>query len=343
MVAKQLKPSRYRTTCRTCGSAIRPGDMITGGKGRSVCETCSHGSLAEPVAPAPRPICPVRGLDLESSGVHSLYLESLSEAVDYVTAEVPAAADNVPFIASRYSENAARSRTDFFERHLPSTLASDIANPKKSILDAVDSMRRSLTESVVLTSPARNRRRGVNTGDEINVDRFLSRQPECWDRIERAPKPKRVVSIAINGITPGNFESRHLCPRGAAVIALADYLTEQGYSVGITLFACSRGLCQRAQRDISIVNIAVKHPDHPMDINSIVAPVCDAGINRLVALKALALAARSTLDDGLGACQSLPAELKQRFDFCIDCDVSSESSARSWLQDCINKTQTAAA
>ena len=104
-------------------------------------------------------------------------------------------------------------------------LLEELKSPPAALLAEVDAMREKLLNGLPLpTTPRRRVRRGQEFGEEIDSDRYLARVPEVWDRSVREPVVRRQVTIGINMGVAWYEKPEAVLYRGAAALALADYL-----------------------------------------------------------------------------------------------------------------------
>ena len=67
---------------------------------------------------------------------------------------------------------------DFYNFYSKDRLLGELSNPSQGLVDAVQQMRDRLSEELALpTTPRRKIRRGQEYGDEVDVDRWLARDP----------------------------------------------------------------------------------------------------------------------------------------------------------------------
>lgn len=178
--------------------------------------------------------------------------------------------------------------------------------------------------------PRRKVRRGLDYGDELNVDRWLARDPYSWERVEKSPEPRRTLTIGCNVSVHYLVTPEQLLYRGAAAVALADYLTQQGCNVGITLFKVSDEPTNLVRQ--GIVRCDLKAPDMPLDLSAVTFALCEIAFYRCAIVFAGARRWPGTLAKGLGAPVTLPAQDRAAVDFLIDSDVLGEDAALNWLR-----------
>lgn len=356
----------YPGLCRVCGRPIAKGTEIYFRKHYGIrCVECGpHTSQDERLpskragrkkarsapqpAPAPvpwepftgdgrfRPATEVPGFRaqdraaiLESDGVHRIEYGSVRELVEDALSDYAQTDGNLERLrgiqAMAFSGTA--SWGNYFTRE---RLLDQVFNPAPELMAEVDRMRERLMGELPLPiRPRRKLRRGLDCGDELDVDRWLVRDPNSWERMDRTTDAKRTVTVGCN------ISVHHLCGpedllyRGAAAVALADRLTQQGCNVGIVLFKVSLEPSTRVDR--GVLRCQLKASDMPLDLPAIAFALCEIAFYRCVVVVAGARRWPGTLAKGLGAPVLLPEADRRSVDFLIDSDVRSESAAVSWL------------
>ena len=200
----------------------------------------------------------------------------------------------------------------------------------------VEQLRERITcEVPIPTENRRKVRRGRDTGDEIDGDRFLDRIPEMWNRIEPHQIPARRVIITINASVSGGQGQDELAYRSAAAIALGDRLTEMGASVEIRLSKSTTNGPVEGLKSLVATAIA-KRSDQPMNIPEIAAGCCDIGAFRLGMVYGPTRYCEGTLTEGLGFPANLPEDAAVG-DFIIERNVTTLDAAVAWVNESINK------
>ncbi len=353
-MTSRLIPARFAGKCRVCGKAVAAGDKVWFAKHYGVrCEACGAHTAQDAPLPSkrgakartpfrPSPSIPAGGAnngdhraDRCADGTTRFEFDSVTEAVEDALDDYAQNDTNREKIRGQMAA-ALSGRSAWGNHFTKDRLLAELANPNKSLLEAVDRMREKLMGEVpIRTAPRRKIRRGQESGEELDSDRWLARVPECWDRNVREPQPKHTVTIGCNLSISGSMTADRLLYRGAAALALADILATQGYSVGITLYHAARGVTTTS--GLSLQKYNVKSPDMPLDISSIAFAMCEIAWFRVVAVLGGARHFDGILHDGLGTVTRMPAADAKDVDFLIDADVLNEQAAVSWLQGVLNQ------
>jgi hypothetical protein len=170
----------------------------------------------------------------------------------------------------------------------------------------------------------------VEWGDDLDLDRWASRDPLPWDRVDRARDGSRTLTIGCNVSAPHQARACDLLYRGAAALALADLLAEAGCSVGLALFACS--LRPSSGVAEGVVRCEMKEPGMPLDVAAVAFAVCEVAFYRCIVVCAAARRWPGLLTPGLGQPAPLPAADRVGVDFLVDTDVLGERAAVEWLR-----------
>lgn len=206
--------------------------------------------------------------------------------------------------------------------------------------DGVNRMLRNMetiTGDLKATSIRRVLHRG-SSGDELDIHRVYSGSlGDAWTSRKRARRTApQVIQIACNiGISYGQ-EPDELFWRGAAVLKLADLLTEAGYAVELVAFTSS-DLANEAGDGLDLCT-TVKQSDAPLDLNSMAATFCLAGFPRMAMLSKMVEVQAGKVADGYGR----PADrVPEHCEDAILCPrkITSKVKAVEWLQDQIHKLE----
>ncbi len=170
----------------------------------------------------------------------------------------------------------------------------------------------------------------------MDVDRFLARDPNLWNRIEREHQTKRTVTIGCNlGVNAGQAPE-DLLWRGAAAMALGDVLTQRGLNVGIVLFASVVNPTSTVRH--GVVRYQAKDPQMPLDRAGLAFAMCEIGWFRLIGAIGVSKLWPGKLSMGLGRAEKLPTADRAGMDFVVDNDVIGRTGADDWLRKAIQKT-----
>ena len=60
---------------------------------------------------------------------------------------------------------------------------------------------------------------GLDEGEELDADRWLNREPNCWEKIVREAQPRKTVTIGVNLTVYAVQDPQSLIYRGAAACA----------------------------------------------------------------------------------------------------------------------------
>ena len=211
---------------------------------------------------------------------------------------------------------------------------SELESPQQELLDAIERLKEQLLVDVPMPMGRRRRiKRGCDCGDEIDADRWLMRNPDCWERSEQQHVPSRQVTIGCNLSIHAGARPKNLLYRGAAALALADVLTERGVNVEVVAFYSSKKRTGTVRR--AVEKVRIKRSDAPMDVGSLAFAMCEIAWFRVVG----ALGGTRTMPggyrEGLGYPQSLPPPDRAGIDYLIEKDVMDEWAAKDWLNECI--------
>ena len=267
----------------------------------------------------------------DSDGVHRIEYGSVREIVEDALSGYAQNLNNRNVLHALHAQSfSGRDKwANFFTRD---RLLDQVFNPPTALTGAVDRMRERLVGELDLpTRPRRKIRRGLDWGDELDADRVFHRDPTPWERIDRAPEPRRTIQIGCNVSVSCRMTPEQLLYRGAAALALADLLTDRGCNVGIALFKCAEGPTDKVK--MGVLRCVVKAPDMPLDLSALTFALCEIAFCRCVAVCAGARRWPGRLAGNFGYSRNLPPADREGLDYLIDADVLSESAATEWLRN----------
>jgi hypothetical protein len=350
----RLIPARFNGKCRQCGRVVAKGEPVFFAKHYGVrCVSCGthtaddaplpskrsekgrYGRRPAEPQPAAEPPMTVpnagrlaawRGED----GIHRYEFKSVREAVEDALQDYAQNDTNRKRIRAS-QEQALSGEASWGNYFTKERLLAEVFNPSAELRSAIDRMRERLVDGVELPTAARRRvRRGLDYGDEIDADRWLVREPNCWERTVREPQPRRTVTIGCNVVVSGGHKPEQLLYRGAAALALADLLTRQGCNVQIVMFKCASEPTSHVSQ--SVFRYELKAPDMPLDLSAIAFAMCEIAFCRTVAVCGGYRHLPGVLKSGFGTPSDVPAADREGVDYLIDRDVLSEEAATEWLR-----------
>jgi hypothetical protein len=268
-----------------------------------------------------------------ADGVHRYEFNSVQEAVLDALDDYAQNDTNREKIRMRM-EYALSGRDSWANHFTRSRFLKEIGNPRQELLDAVDLMRKQLIDDIAAPScPRRRIRRGQEWGEELDVDRWLVRDFNPWDRNVREQQVNKTVTIGCNLTVNAYVKPHQLLYRGAAALALADILTSRGYSVAIHLFNSSEHVTPCCDR--SVFRYVVKDHSMPLDVSAVTFAMCEIAFFRVIAVLGACRHLTGIVNDGLGRAMKLPAADAKGLDFLIDADVLGQDAAIQWLKGCL--------
>jgi hypothetical protein len=266
-------------------------------------------------------------------GVYRHTWDSLGAMVEDAFSDDAQSLHNAEDIRERIQNN---TNSKWANHKTPDDLRTMLVSPDKKLLRAIDAMRSTLADDLALpTVPRRRVRHGREDGEEMDADRWLVREPNCWDRTVRESVPRRTVIIGINLSVHCQQKPAELLYRGAAACALADVLTLRGMNVGIVGFLVVNGMSSGCPELVSKVEI--KAPDMPLDMAALSTAACEIGFFRMVMVYATARRAIGKLDGSLGGPSHLPECDRAGLTYVIEQSVCSHDAAVDWLREAVSE------
>jgi hypothetical protein len=331
--------SRAVGQCRTCRRDIPKGSPTWWAQGRGfVCTACKPAPSPGDEAPQPNTGEPATGklpparLTETKPGVFNLEFDRLIDAAQSAVANNTGRCSNPAKVDERLQ---AVSGTTFLSCMTPEQLIDKLQHGDAEMVAMVDDFRQQISDDIAMPSqPRRKVRRGCEFGDEIQVERYLDKVPEMWNRMERQSAPTSRVVVLINGTVSCGQQQSELGYRAAAAIALADRLTEMGASVEIRIMHSVDGGptkdCRRA-----VISATVKQSDQPMSIPDMATGCCLIGAYRLAMVYGAARHFPGEVTRGFGTAADLPKSHREGADFIVERDVDDRHSALKWVEQAI--------
>ncbi len=358
----------FNGACRTCGKKVAKGEQAWFAKHYGIrCQACGpHTDQDAPLpsrkgkkartwarSPAPenspRPAAPrepLRGngftptyapaslkgaAALGPDGTGRLMWSSVSELVEDAFADYAQSDDARTYLAALHRRHAGDR---WANGHTPESLRKAVTDPSAELLAEIDAMRQVLLDEISLPSqPRRKVRRGLDWGDELDADRYLSREPNAWERSVRESQTRRTVTIGVNLTVACLQTAEDLIYRGAAAVALADVLTQRGVNVRVVGFSVGEDVSSAIYKLVSIVEL--KSADMPLDVASLATAVCDVGFFRMVVMPAefRHLPGRVSQTLGTRGFQYLPGPDRMSLDYLVESTVTNREAAITWLRE----------
>lgn len=285
----------------------------------------------KPRKPAPAQSPTARGRASRGSDfIDRITFESVGEVV------VDALADYAQNETNRrkMADDVARHMTGssrWANYYTKESLLAAIAKPPAHLIDAVETMRKSLMEEVCPPQASRRKvRRNQEFGDELTPEAVLTRSLTPWERMSRENVSARRVTLGVNLSVSARQQPEELLWRGAAAAALCDILTSRGLSVEIVAFWSIRNVSSLSAR--AVAKYVVKRSEMPLDLGAVSVALAEIAFARLAALFAMARHMPGVLDNCLGNPErSLPEADAKGIDFLADANITTQTAAVAWL------------
>tara|TARA_R100000458_G_scaffold58438_1_gene66478 strand:+ start:1036 stop:1968 length:933 start_codon:yes stop_codon:yes gene_type:complete len=200
-----------------------------------------------------------------------------------------------------------------------------LCNPPSWMVDraheCLDKIEAAVANAHLADAPRRRRRRNLEDGDTIMMERAMLRHPEPWERTERVPTASKVVRIMVNQSTGANMDRNTLVYRGAAAVAAAMEIERRGGKCEIYATTCNTNTKSGFGCDRLSMTTLVKPVNEPTTISRTLAVCSHIGIYRAVVLNARQTVARSSCEShGYGLRENVYGHIRDRYqpDVIID-------------------------
>jgi hypothetical protein len=219
-----------------------------------------------------------------------------------------------------------------------------LSEGRPETLTAIESMKERLATEAPAAfaqpAPRRRRVRGLDCGEEADLDRFARRDLQCWEEMRREAMPRRMVTLGVPLGASSAVRPEQMRARGAAGVALADWLGAQGYAVRIVGYHLSARIASE-QGGYSVETVELKRSNAPLDIAAVATAACETAFVRCAILPSLVRCA----DFALNSCLGYPADptAEQRAFLGLDIVVPESAcygnGAARWLSETVTAIQ----
>ena len=252
-------------------------------------------------------------VDVEFASVDELIRSSNLED-GYVNPQATAkqAASRREVHESRRAE-AAAGRDDYYEGiSTEEVLAKNTANPPDWLINGGKRCLASINAAVGnrLQTPAKRRRRiGVEDGDTVNIDRFLMRSPEPWERMEQHRNTTPIIRITFDMVTSGGARKEDLLWRGAAAVASAMQIERLGGRCEIVGINVVTTPDKDYKMKKQIIRVMIKPAHVKAPLSSTLFASAHVGFYRFVVVQAINSLTRQGANGGHGHCHNTTPQL----------------------------------
>lgn len=364
----RLIKSFFTGKCRICGKTTAKGEQVWFAKHYGIrCQACGPHTdndqplpskrtsrrpktarrtavrLAQPAPSEPLQTCGFVPLYTPASaetrlpaaagpdGIYRLVWTSLSALVEDAFTRYAQTAESRKYLDELHRRHAGDR---WANGHDEDSLRRAVRQPAARLLAAIDEMRSALLDELALPTTTRRKiRRGLDWGDELDTDRYLSREPNAWERSVRNPMARRSVSVGVNLTVAAGQSPEDLLYRGAAAVALADLLTQRGINVRIVGLSVGEEVSSTTNKLVSTTEL--KAADMPLDVASLATAVCDVGFFRMVVMPAefRHLTGNVSACLGIRGGQYLPGPDRMALDYLVESRVTDREAALAWLRE----------
>jgi len=266
--------------------------------------------------------CGVRGM------LYRVEFNSVAESIEVANAK--GYGKNAAML-DRHIDKANESEfSSFFNSKTIEDIDSMLDDPPTELVDRVQRMTDRVRDSIeVPQKRRRKRRRGLDSGDELDPIKWAMRDPNGWEETQKIREPKHTLRIGVNLSSSAGARPHQLAARGAAAVGAADVLTETAHSVElVAIDTASNPFRGGSAQSMVVAHIPVKSAGDPLDIGSAAVVLGDISFFRLVVLCAeMRPINDKQIDDGFGTPAKVPWEDRRNLDLLIEHDVKTEESA----------------
>lgn len=151
----------------------------------------------------------------------------------------------------------------------------------------------------------RHQMRFCESGDEVDVGRYVTNEPECMIDFDvvQVPAAGRIVKIIANVMASCGFSPEAIFLRGAAACMLADLVEQSGLRSEIwAVIAGGNTGSGRYDRDTAATDyrVKIKSPDQPLEMDRLAFALANASMLRRLFFKSMELLPEDTFHKHVG-------------------------------------------
>lgn len=188
--------------------------------------------------------------------------------------------DELMKVAGRYTEKQFEDVVDDFERcfrrkdswngrHTLDMVGKELLEPTPKMAGVIGSGEALFdSEDWATEKPRRKIKRRLEDGDEIDVERWLDREPDMWEESKKVKGPRFGVRIGVNIATSAHVGESGFKWRTSAVVAIFRICEELMIPCEITCYEQNTNYVTiDGQRLGLFFEFPAKRPEHPLDVD----------------------------------------------------------------------------
>jgi len=173
---------------------------------------------------------------------------------------------------TKYFPNLEKTRFSLINGIAPDSLTELAEKEKEKLLEQFPE----LWDLQKFAFKKRRRRTFAEEGGELNIDRFMSGEPEMWQKT-KTKIDKKTIRVAFNGAMLMDATEDNFVKNMITVAAMIDVFTGFGLSVEFIYTALSRGVTTKTHGVAT--SAIVKGADEPLDLSRLLS-CCSPGLFR---------------------------------------------------------------
>jgi len=148
--------------------------------------------------------------------------------------------------------------------------------------------------------------RFCEAGDEVDIGRYVTGEPECMVDYEMkiVPAAGRVVKILANVSASCGIDTEQMFMRGAAAVMLADLVEQSGLRSEIWI--SSAGHCYDGGPGKVDMRVCIKKPDQPLEMDRVAFMLANPSVFRRLMFMAYEQLTRAEWNKHIGEGYTLP-------------------------------------
>lgn len=250
--------------------------------------------------------------------------DSLAEAIQY-RAEVP--------------KNTTRVNTWAIYDFDPDAMWRRVFSPSPELVKTLEDLRAEMKnelEAVSGHAPRRRRVRGLEDGDELNIDSVLRREPACWEAVRRPQSPALTATIVAQTGALASVSFAAAKWRGVAALVLAEQLALRGVAVRVLSVWASDHCIINDKATQVYTEVLVKDFDAPLNMTSMLTACGNINFSRSVLLHSRpAILGDNPLTNGFGhTLATIPPHVmaERGWDYTVPQSLHNKATMLAWLE-----------
>ena len=209
-------------------------------------------------------------------------------------------------VARKFDE-CFTDKNDWNGHHTMNMVVGELLEPTPKMADMIGSSDALFdSEDWATEKPKRKIKRRLEDGDEIDIDRWMDREPDMWEESKKVKGPRFGVRIGVNVATSGYVDEDGFKWRTSAVMAILSICEELVIPCEVMCYHDVTGYARMGGVNYGrMTKFPVKRPEHNMDIDLLGYVLGNRSFFRCAILGAEIIACREVFGSAIEICGGL--------------------------------------